>query len=151
MKVIVEKNDQVIWERVESPPRGMMRCDDAELLEIIDALQESIVQARANLSTFHADVVSDIGLVSFTDIKGDIPVARMGSSNPNGETLVESAVMSERPSCLVALEVGVVGQHDVALSVGVDDHNVAAIEMLSGVDELHGGIGGDSGFSLENV
>lgn len=146
MKIIVEKNGQVIWERIESPPSGMMRRDDAELLEIIAALEESIVQAKANVSTFHADVVSDIGLVSFADIKGDVPVARMGSGDPNGETLVESAVMSEGTSCLVALEVGVVGQHDVALGVGVDDHNVAAIEMLSGVDELHGG-GGSSNSS----
>jgi hypothetical protein len=91
MKVIVEKNGQVIWERVESPPSGMMRRDDTELQEIIDALQESIAQARANLSTFHADVVSDVGLVSFADIKSDVPVARMGSGDPNGETLVESA------------------------------------------------------------
>ena len=151
MKVIVEKNSQVIWERVETPPSGVMRRDDAELLEVIAALEESIEQAKANLSTLHGHARADVGLISLAHVQRDVPVARMGSGNPNGETLIEPAVVGESLTGLEAPKIGVVGQHHVALGVGVDDHNVAAIEMLSGVDELHGGIGGESEISLENV
>lgn len=113
MKVTVEKNGQVIWERVESPPSGTMRRDDVELLEIISALQESIMQARANLSTFRADAVTDIGLVSLANVEGDVPVSRIGGSDPDGKTLVEPAIVPKRSPGLVALEVGVVGQQDI--------------------------------------
>jgi hypothetical protein len=51
MTVIIEQNGQVIWERTESPPSGVMRRDDGELLAVIAALEESVMQAKANLST----------------------------------------------------------------------------------------------------
>jgi len=151
MKVIVEKDGLRIWERTESPPSGRMRRDDAELLSVIAALEESVMQAKANLSTVDAYAVSDIGLTAFTNVEGDIPVVRAGGCDPDGKVGIESPEVPIRPTSLETLEVGIVGQHDVALGVGVDDHNVAVVEVFSGVDELHGSVGVGSEISLSNV
>lgn len=117
---------------------------------MIAALNESIEQATANLSPNHADVVSDIGAVSLTHIQRDVPVARVRDGDPNGKPLVGAAVVGESLPRLEAPKVGVVGQHHVALGVGLNNDNVAAVHVLSGVDEFHGGVIGESENSLTN-
>lgn len=71
--------------------------------------------------------ILDGRFITFTDIKRDIPVARMRGSDDDREAPVKPAPVGERSTAFEAFELAIRGDHDVALSVGINPNGVSVI------------------------
>lgn len=128
---IFDGSGTVIWERDTERHSGSTSLGyltDGTQKKIASALSQALAEAEGELLLGRvlqvADVVPDVGATP-AQIDGDVPVAGAGNNNPRRKHLVMASEVLKPTTAPVALKVGVIRKHDVALMVAVNDDHVA--------------------------
>lgn len=130
---IFDQNGGVIWERDIERGCGIASLGylaDGTQKKIASALSKALAEAQGQLllgSVLQVvDAVPDVGPAP-TQIDGDVPMARARNSDPSREHLVVAPEVLKSATAPVALEVGIIREHDIALMIAVNDDHVARI------------------------
>lgn len=130
---IFDGSGGVIWERDVARGSGVTSLGylaDGTQKKIASALSEALAEAEAQLllgRVFQVvDVVSDVGAAP-AKINGHVPVPGSRNGDPNRKHLVVTAEVLKPAAAPVALEIGIIRKHDVALMVAVNDDHVSRL------------------------
>ena len=83
-----------------------------------------------------AQAIADVG-ASAAYVESNIPVTSMGGSDDRGKGFEMPAVVAEPFAAPIGIEVAIVGEHHVALSVAVHAEGLATFQKFPGMNEVH--------------
>jgi len=125
MKVsVADTAGELVWSRGPGP-QGTATRQPAVLSGIIAALRAALAEAEGQLggSLEVVDAVADVGLAA-PEVYDNVPMTRMGDTDPHWKHLVETTIMVESASASITAEIVVVHKKDVALMRRIDNDNV---------------------------
>jgi hypothetical protein len=129
---VSSENGTLAWERRRrsgEPPSGFNDPSyfrDGRHSKIVDALQEALDQAKAQLSSacFQVrNIIPDIGATT-TKIYDDVPVVGVRNNDSRRQHPIEATIITMRPTVPIGTKVRVVHDKDVALVVALNNNRV---------------------------
>jgi hypothetical protein len=79
----------------------------------------------------------DVRAVAFSDVNGDVPSARLWSSDANGKPIVEPSSVIAGIAPTKSRKINVIRQHDIALRITIDDNDIATVQVFVSMNEVH--------------